>query len=861
MVVFLRRLRARLKYWNNDEQVRREIEVHRLMTEGALCEDGVSAREARWRAARLLGNDTIAREDARRVWIAAWIEQAVQDLRYAVRTLRRDWIFTTGASVTLAIGIGLLAGVFTVFNAIYLQPWPVRDPGKVFGISVAPVHPPPVGEPRNRRISYAVWDQIRSGLASATLGARYGFTDVLRTQERERGTDARIALVDEGFLQTVGIGFDRGSLQELADVPAVAITHSVWRTLLGSDPGVIGRTVWIGEKPVRVTGVLEKRFIGFTPEKYDGVMLLKQTHTWIAIRGEKASDFLTNPSTCCVEVIGRLTPGYTRADAGQEIETRINSVQAAFTLPAIRVTPWDTTMASSSAVKNTVPRLFALLFTGCGIVTLLACANIGNLQLARGMRRLQEVSIRLALGAARGRLVRQFLTEGAVLSAIGVAGGLLFAWTVPRAILSMDRGSAMLGTPDGTVVAFAVLAGTLATMFFGLAPALRVTRIHWRGAGIGATPGAGRLRGLLLAVQIALSLALVASASLLSRGAFRAAGGADLGFEARNIHAFSPLVQADRFEATRAARQELGQILRADPRWALADDTPLRGHMPVARVSIDGRSETISQPIGLNRNAVALLRMPLRTGRWPVDDANLNEAVVSQSLAQTLWTTTDVIGRTFRTKSQSSTSVDVEFTVVGVMGEVRMQDTTARPAFVTTLRDRNTPVILGPSSLAPEVRALFGQVHPEIKMVSGSLTSGLRETMKGTFAAVLIASGLGLVALLLATAGVFGVFAYLIEERRREIGVRLALGASRRQIRRSIVGMAGGPVVGGLFAGLAFAIAAGFILRRNLYGLSPLDPASYLTVAGIIGIAAMAAMYIPVRRALRVDPGITLRDN
>jgi putative ABC transport system permease protein len=168
-------------------------------------------------------------------------------------------------------------------------------------------------------------------------------------------------------------------------------------------------------------------------------------------------------------------------------------------------------------------------------------------------------------------------------------------------------------------------------------------------------------------------------------------------------------------------------------------------------------------------------------------------------------------------------------------------------------------VILGPASLEAEVRALFGRAHPDIHLLSRSLVAGLRETMEDVFVAISIASGLGTVALLLASAGVFSVFAYLVEERRREIGLRLALGASKSRIRRSIAGMTSRPLVGGLAVGLALAIAAGFVLRRNLFGLSPLDPVSYLAVAAVLGAAAFVATYIPVRRALHVDPAVTLR--
>ena len=860
MATFLRRLRARIKYWNNADELKKELDAHRELAAASFAASGDSERESRWKAARLLGNTTMAREDARAVWMSRWLEQLLQDTRYALRSMRREWGFAITASITLALGLGVLVAVFTVFNAIFFKPWPVRDAGRVFGISETLADPKAaegLGGPA-MRISFVAWDQIRTSLASADLAVKYDYQDTLRPAATGPGRSGRFGLVDADFIGTIGVGLQLGTLPSDSAVPAIAISDAVWRSSFGADPSVIGRSIWMGTHPTVVTGVLEPRFLGLSARVYDGLLVLnRETTGWLTRGLTVAPDLLTNPKGCCVEILGRLRPGYSREQAGREIEARANAVQKDLGLPSLHVILWDTTPAGRpGGVRNEVPALFRLLFAGCGIVTLLACANIGNLQLARGLRRSREVGVRLSLGASRRRLMRQFLTESAVLAVFGTAGGLLIAWMLPPVVMAFDSSSAVAYKPDANVVLFAVAAAIIATLLSGLAPAARVTRINWRGGATNVVASAGRLRGVLLATQIALSLALIAGAALLSRGALRAAGGADAGFEFRDINdVVLAVTKSDDSIEEKDIHAAVKRAVAALPGLAIVDTAPWSGRSESARLSVPGRVDSIGAAVaGLNQHAITLLNIQLLAGRWYSDDKLLYEAAVTRSLARALWNDEDAVGRTFLKAGEPH-----PYSVVGVVDDLRLVDTTARPTALLAPRTTYLPEILARPGSETQVKAVVSAIDPSIRVISRPLIDGLQKQMKNSFIGISIASGLGLVALLLASLGVFGVFAYIVEERRREIGVRLALGASRSQVRRNIIAATRWPVALGLAAGLALAIAGGFVLRSNLYGLSILDPLSYLAVAGVLAAAAMIATYIPMQRATRVDPAVTLR--
>jgi predicted permease len=860
MRAFFRRLRARIKYRHFERDLARELEQHRALAETELTAAGRSARDARWQAARQLGNTTLAREASRQVWISRWLDEFGQDLRYAMRSLRREWGFTLTASLTLTLGIGVLLGVFTVFNGLFLRPWPVRAAHEVFGVDTTFANPAETDTDLSPRISYVVWDQIRKELTTADLAVKFDHLATLKTTASGRGPSGRFALVDRDFVDTVGVGLQFGTLPTDGSVPALAITDAVWKRTFGQDRGIVGRQAWLDGHPVTISGVLEPKFSGFPSRVYDGLLIITaQTATWLSEGLSRAPDILVNPKRCCVEVIGRLRPGATLASAADEIAVKTNTVQAAFGLPQLKVTTWHTAMADRpGGIRATVRTLFALLFLGCGVVTMLACANIGNLQLARGLRRSREIAVRLSLGANRGRIVRQMLTESAAITLLGTSGGLLLAYALPPIVMSFEGSTSSDYSPDTSVLAFSVAIAALATLLSGLAPALRVTRIDWRGAASGVLAGSGRLRGVLLAAQIALSLALIASAALLSRGALRAADGASAGFEVNGISAYTIVMTGQETVENKAVRDALRTTLAADTHLALGDELPWRRSQPYFDVLVPGRTDKVlAQNAGYNRAAISLLKLPLLAGRWPDDDRSRKEATISRSLAMAVWNSEDVIGKSlsinhpFRGRAQ--------YSVVGIMDEVRLRDATPGPVVITTLQAEYLPHIFGPPEIETEVKTLVSRADPSLRVIGRPLLAELRRQMEGTLLAVSLASGLGLTALLLASLGIFGVFAFVVEERRREIGVRLALGANRSQVRRSILSATRWPLVAGLAAGVVLALGSGVVLRSNLFGLSILDPLSYLAVAAILGAAGLIATFIPIRRALRVDPAITLK--
>jgi hypothetical protein len=370
------------------------------------------------------------------------------------------------------------------------------------------------------------------------------------------------------------------------------------------------------------------------------------------------------------------------------------------------------------------------------------------------------------------------------------------------------------------------------------------------------SPGAGRLRGLLLASQIALSLSLIASASLLARGSLRAAGGADAGFEFDGITSVSlAIAGGDGTEPSRATLAAAKAAVESVPGIGIVVHPPWSGRIASADWAIPGSSATVRSGVaGFDNDAVRLLKLPIVQGRWHSDDRRAREAVVSRSVARGLWNREDVIGQAL------IRSGDAEpYTVVGVIDEIRLVDATARPTVILAPREQFLPEIIGRPEIAAELRVRLAAVDPRVRLISRPLIDGLRKQAQNSLMGASIASGLGVVSLLLASLGVFGVFGYVVEERRREIGLRLALGASRSQVRRSVVAAMRWPVLGGLAAGLGLAIAGGVVLRSNLYGLSVLDPLSYLAVVVVLAVAAAIATYIPMRRAARVDPAVTLR--
>jgi hypothetical protein len=454
--------------------------------------------------------------------------------------------------------------------------------------------------------------------------------------------------------------------------------------------------------------------------------------------------------------------------------------------------------------------------------------------------------------------VQQLLTESLVLSALGTGGALVIARALPRLILSALDRTPPPAPVDTTVLGFALASGALVTVICGLAPALRAAHINWRHASSHVAPPLGAMRSVLLAAQVALSVALVAGAALLARSALVAASGAHAGFRFEGLNAYLFAINTSDEESADRQRALTAAVMASD--LALADASPWEGRMaqPVITATTGSDARIRVQMNGLNHHAIDLLGLRLRQGRWAADDPRAPEAVVSGALAQQAWGTVDPLGKTF--VADDPFRGKVTFTVVGVMDEIRMVDASAQPSVITTVRTMYAPVILGPDEIDARIRTTLGALAPKMRVGKRPLVDGLRKTLSNAYAGASIATGVAGIALVLAAFGVVGVFGCVVQERRREIGVRLALGATMRQLSRAIVLTTRLPLLAGAGAGAAGAWFAGTTLQRFLYGLSPFDPVSLALATVVLVGAALIATVIPLRRASRISPAEILGD-
>jgi predicted permease len=508
-----------------------------------------------------------------------------------------------------------------------------------------------------------------------------------------------------------------------------------------------------------------------------------------------------------------------------------------------------------------LPLIFALIGAGVTLVWGLTCANVGNLFLARSLRRDREIVVRLALGASRGRIVRQLLAEGLVLASIAGVAALGLAAGVPLVLEKIDGasdGTTAMFEPDSVVAVVATLATMLTCLIVALAPALQATRITPAHAGRGATRF-GRMREVVVAVQIAVATVLVLSATLVGRGLSQAVDSrADFALETTSAATFSVSTD-DRRERERIRIALRDAVAAAGDGYALVDLAPLARHAGIS-TSVRRLGEPFefrTQLFSLDRAALTVLDVPIIEGRPHDDRPKSTEAIVNQRLANTLWPGESAVGKAVHLDFDSRT-----YTIVGVTRDTHLVGLGEVESLIHTAPfGVSTGVVLAASTpaLADRMRALAKAVDPALTVDVRPLSDSVSDTLRNAVVGAVFAGFLGVVALLLAVIGVFGVFSYLVEERRREIGIRLALGASRQQVRAALARACRRPVVLGVGAGVGMSLLAGMLLRSFLYGLSPIDPLSYVIVAIILLTSAFVATAVPVRRALRVDPAVTLR--
>jgi macrolide transport system ATP-binding/permease protein len=862
----LRRLRYIFRQRRLEAELREELESHRRMREQELEARGASAADAAYASRRALGNTTLAREDARRVWIWPWLESLSQDSRYAVRSLARQPGFTAIALGTLAAAIGLNTSFFTVFGAAVFRPWPVPEPDRVVRV---------FNGYGAGGFSHAAFRHLAANTKTfdGLFAARSAGNNVI-------GEDrARVFWVTGDYFRVLRVPMAMGrpfsADDDRLNAPAVAVlSEGYWQRRFGGDPSVVGKTISIEDVPVTVLGVAARAFAGTTTDRMDLWMpmfaagALRPNERWVRdeLRRTAAGPVVRGT----LSIAGRLAPGVTVRQAESELALLAAQLQSA-SGAGHGVVLTDTTALAGP--KGGRPTAFANMFAAVMLVLLLACANVGNLLLARSAARRREVAVRLSLGASRARVVRQLLTESFVLAGGAAIPGLLIASYLPRLLTDAISGrpTALQLEPDALVLGYTLVLCAIATLLFGLAPALHATRTSVAVAlkDDTARPGVRfSLRGLLLSAQVALSVVLVVAAALLLRGV-RHARGIDHGFDLDAVSVVTLDVPVSAYDAqrTRAFSTQLAQEIEGfgggDP-VAITQAVPFAGGNIKGSFEVPGRAEEeFNTVFDVSPRYFDVLGIPLVAGRMLAPaDAGRGVVLVNESLARRLWTIEGAVGQRIVAPA-NGWNMPGELEIVGVVRDAHNVDLlNVGPTIYQPYSGRSVPFVLTRAKNAAaleQIAAAVRRIDPRVRTRVAPLSETVDSILRGSRLTATLASAVGLLALTLASIGMFGVFAFWVQQRTREIGIRMALGARAAAVVWTVLASSGRSIASGLVVGSVAAIVASGLLRRSLFGLSPLDPIAYLAAVALLTVAAVLATLVPARRAVRVDPVVALR--
>jgi putative ABC transport system permease protein len=860
---------SRLRRRREDDGLEREIDAHLAERVDDLVERGVPAAEARRRAHVEFGNRTRYIEDSRGVRRLAWLDSLAQDVRFALRMLGRQPSYVLGTILVLSIAIGLVTALFAVFNATVLRPWPVPDPASIVIIRGRPLPGQQYGTLSNVEYRY-FRERARSFTHMASTMPGGGS---IGRDEGVALADVQWNFVSANYFDTLGIGMAAGRtfLREEEDYvsprPVAIISERVWREYFDGDPAIAGRTIRVRNRPRTIVGVAAAGFADVWGVRIDVWMPLPTAA--LAFTESLDRDTLArfaDPRVGGPRVIGRLAPGVdaTRAQAELDVLNRQFRRAVGMDAPGMILTDTRPIHSASAATTQDLP-ILGLMFVALLLILLLACANVANLNLARAMGRRREVATRISLGASRLRVARQLLTESAIVCLIAGAAGFCLAATVPQALMRSANPIRRPDMLDADLAVFAFALGTtaLACLLSGAAPAFRATRTNLATSGLdrfAGGAGATRLRGVLLASQIALTTTLLVGAGLLTR-AIGYAMSVDPGFAVSDVQLVS--LETPLRTPPAALRQLVGALQREDLPVAAADFPPITSSRADVSVRHSGQGLEMSRLVLLrpvSSNYFETLGIRMVAGRTFSASPDHREIVVSESAARRFWPDRPAIGQRLSSGGVGSRP-EMSHEVVGVAADVATTKLTAVEPVIYWSTDAPR-VLLTRDRSASAAERIAGVVRATVTgaAISGRpLLEDVRRSLQDLVIGSRVAWMLGGLALALATVGAFAVFAYLVEERRREIGIRMALGARAGQVVRLVLGAAGRPIAAGLAIGLLLSIAGARLLRSALYGMSPFDPIAYLQIAAILGAAGALATWIPARRATRIDPAVTLR--
>jgi macrolide transport system ATP-binding/permease protein len=827
-----------------------------------------------------------------------------QDLRYGARMLLKQPVFTLIAVVTLALGIGVNTALFTGFN-LFLRPKPIKDPDTVVRFEYQ-------GSRREERFSYPEYAYFRdhTQVCSDVIA---NFQEKFLLGEKTSGVEPEEItgnFVSDNYFATLGGGarpsagpigrFFTPEENRVAGRDAVIVlSHHFWQRRFGGDPQIVGRSLLLNGQPFTVIGVTSPAFVGLRYEMPDIWLPLMMRAALATVYFEEIApekrDWFNGQRLQWLNLHARLKPGQTVPEAQAELgllykqlaNTRAADEQQA-SLNVVSV--------SDIGADNEVWQIMALVLSASGLVLLIACSNIANMLLARAAARQKEIGVRLCLGASRGRLIRQLLTESIMLAALGGAAGVWLAWwsldlLLAAALTRYGGGDAtrlaLNLAPDARVLTFSLLLSLLSGLAFGLAPALRATRadlvsvIKDEGAGVSGRAARSWLRSGLVVAQVSLCLVLLIPAGLLLRGLERVLA-TNPGFEAKQVLQVGYSLELSGYDAPRALlfQQQLIARLAALPGvQAVSLDRGFGGRATITLLDEPGTSPrqfTRAPFDGIPANYLATIGTPLLQGRNFTEEevkAKAPVIIVSESTARNLWPGQNPLGKALRLEEPLRNRSDVILPrgqVIGVARDNQIYRVGQIPPLYVYVPqelpgEMDTVVLVrakgDAASLKEQARKEAHALEPVLRLFVGTMEERITrdKNVLSTRAASELAAFLGGLALLLAALGLYGVMAWSVAQRTREIGIRMALGAERRAVLALVLRQGMRLVLFGVVLGVAASLAVTQVMKSMLFGLSATDPATYAGVTLLLMGVALLACYLPARRATKVDPLVALR--
>jgi predicted permease len=909
MPAWLRVLASRIHGWFTirrlDEDFQEELDAHLTLLTEENIRCGMTSEEARRAASLRLGSITQLRMTYRELQGLPLVETFLQDLGYGVRQFRRSPGLAAVITLSLALGIGANTAIFSVINAVMLRMLPVQEPDRLVQIGFQGKHS--AGSFVGESFSYPLFRELRQHNEVFTELSAFDYWDSV--EARLANSDSGAAggaiegqLVSANFFSLLGVNavvgrtFAPDEDQGAGAHPVAVISYALWSRLFARDPLVLGKKVTIENTPFTIIGVAPAHFSGVNPGR--------PCDLWVPLTIQPQllpGLSLTDNDTNWLSLMARLKPGVSVEQARASLDIAYQQVQRQhdiskwseqdrhdfFThhivlLPAARGTDY---------LRQEFSRPLFLLVGMVALVLLVACANVAHLLLARASVRQREIAVRLALGAGRQRLIRQLLTESILLAIMGGALGVLFAyWGSPVLVALMAHGHSLVTLdvhPDPSVLGFTLLVALVSGVAFGLAPALRATRISGNQsmqAGsrhLTASRGGRSLgRGLVIA-QVALSLVMIVGAGLLVR-TLRNLQTLDPGFSRHNVLLFKLDPTKAGYKDERAARLQQDILERIQQVPGVRSEsfsflTPISGGGwdNQARF-VEGYTPYPGEDMDVYLNAVGpqffeTLGTPVLLGRdfGPQDRATSTPvALINQTMGRRFFGNRNPIGKHFRLGKWSGKR---EYEIIGVVGDAKYLSLREKVPPTAYLYIPQLPRVPGgvafevnsavpPVSLVPQVRSLLQRTNPrliatDVKTLAEQVDQSLyQERLVST-----LSSFFGALALVLACIGLYGTMSYAVARRTNEIGVRMALGAQRRRILQMVLGEALLLAAIGVAVGLPSAWAATRSIASMLYGLRATDPLTILAATLLMAGVAVFAGYLPARRATKVDPMVALR--